>query len=260
MPDYQVFRSGQKRQLINRGGLVTLVKSAEAHESIFKFFRKPVGGKLDEIHAEKRVLLVTDSSGLTLGNTHLYSPRTNGRAFMESQFRKVLSLASTYPNLVVMAYDLSATYNLKEELEVAPAQIGQFTTFGEFTEEHLQTLFDEIEKDLTNCPLLDRLAKRYYLQGIRNRLFGGEGTPNPKCVALNSHLRLLPDGRVPTCQFNTTSVGNLRDEDFADLWANDRIRKQREWVGKCPGCWAECEVLPSAISTGDLLRACWNGR
>ena len=71
---------------------------------------------------------------------------------MESQFRKVLSLASTYPNLVVMAYDLSATYNVNEELEVAPAQIGQFTTFGEFTEEHLQTLFDEIEKDLTKLP------------------------------------------------------------------------------------------------------------
>ena len=94
-----------------------------------------------------------------------------------------------------MAYDLSATYNLEEELEVAPSQIGQFTTFGEFTEEHLQTLFDEIEKDLTNYPLLDRLAKRYYLQGIRNRLLDGEGVPNPKCVALNSHLRLLPDGR-----------------------------------------------------------------
>ena len=86
---------------------------------------------------------------------------------------------------------------------------------------------------------------------MRHMLFDGEGAPNPKCVALNPHLRLLPDGRVPTCQFNTTSVGNLRDEDFADLWANDRIRKQREWVGKCPGCWAEYEVLPSTIYTGD---------
>ncbi|MDE0041211.1 MAG: SPASM domain-containing protein [Candidatus Poribacteria bacterium] len=73
--------------------------------------------------------------------------------------------------------------------------------------------------------------------------------PNPKCVALNSHVRLLPDGRVPTCQFNTTSVGNLREENFADLWSNERIRKQRGWVNKCPGCWAECEVLPSAIYT-----------
>ena len=79
--------------------------------------------------------------------------------------------------------------NLKDEMEVAPSQIGQFTTFGEFTEVHLQTLFDEIEKDLANYPLVDCLAKRYYLLGIRNRLLADKGTPKPKCVALNSYLR-----------------------------------------------------------------------
>ncbi len=67
-------------------------------------------------------------------------------------------------------------------------------------------------------------------------------------------MRILPDGRVPTCQFNTTSVGNLRDQKFKDLWTNAKIQIQREWVYKCPGCWAECEVLPSAIYTGDLLQ------
>ena len=139
-------------------------------------------------------------------------------------------------------------------MEVAPSQIGQFTTFGEFTESHLQTLFDEIEKDLANYPLLDRLAKRYYLLGIRYRLLADKGTPNPKCVALNSHLRLLPDGRVPTCQFNTISVGNLCHDDFADPWSSSRTQKQRDWVNKCLGCWAESEVLPRAIFTGDLLQ------
>ena len=103
-------------------------------------------------------------------------------------------------NNVVMAYDLSATYNLKDEMDAAPRQVGQFTTFGEFTEAHLQFLFGEIEKDFANYPLLDGLAKRYYLLGIRNRLLHGEGAPNPKCATLNSHIRLLPDGRAPTCQ------------------------------------------------------------
>ena len=81
-------------------------------------------------------------------------------------------------------------------MDAAPRQVGQFTTFGEFTEAHLQSLFGEIEKDFANYPLLDGLAKRYYLLGIRNRLLHGEGAPNPRCAALNSHLRLLPDGRV----------------------------------------------------------------
>ena len=157
-------------------------------------------------------------------------------------------------NNVVMAYDASATYNLEEEVDVAPTQIGEFATFGEFTQEHLQDLFNEIEKDLGSYPFLDRIAKKYYLLGIRNRLLGDVGVPNPKCVALNSHLRIFPDGRVPTCQFNTTSVGNLRHQKFKDLWANAIIQKQRDWVYKCPGCWAECEVLPNAIYTGDLLK------
>lgn len=157
-------------------------------------------------------------------------------------------------NNVVMAYDVSATYNMEDAIEVAPTQIGEFATFGEFTHEHLKELFDEIEKDLPSYRFLDRIAKKYYLLGIRNRLLGDVGVPNPKCVALNSHLRLFPDGRVPTCQFNTNAVGNLRDKKFADLWESANVQKQREWVRKCPGCWAECEVLPSAIYTGDLLK------
>lgn len=73
-------------------------------------------------------------------------------------------------NNVVMAYDLGAAYNLKNELDASARQVGQFTTFGAFTEAHFQTLFDEIEKDSGNYPLLVRLANRYYLRGIRNRL------------------------------------------------------------------------------------------
>ena len=32
-------------------------------------------------------------------------------------------------------------------------------------------------------------------------------------------------------------------------------RASRGWVDRCPGCWAECEVVPNAIYTGDVLRA-----
>lgn len=156
-------------------------------------------------------------------------------------------------NNFVMAYDASATYHLEGETEVAPGEIGEFTTFGEFSEEQLRDLFDSVERDLANYPLPERTAKRYYLRGIRNRLLGDVGQPNPKCVALSSHIRLLPDGGVPVCQFNTHSVGNLRQQSFEELWHGEAIRGQREWVRNCAGCWAECEVLPNAIYSGDLL-------
>ena len=156
-----------------------------------------------------------------------------------------------------MAYDASATYHLEDSVEVAPTEIGNFTTFGDFGAERLDALFTEMERDLPRYPLAERLARRYYLRGIRNRLLGNQGAPNPKCVALNSHLRLLPDGKVPTCQFNTRTAGSLREQTFAELWESETLRAQRKWVQACPGCWAECEVLPSAIYTGDLLTPAW---
>ncbi|MBI1289802.1 radical SAM protein [bacterium] len=157
-------------------------------------------------------------------------------------------------NHFVMAYDTSATYNLEREKEIAPAEIGQFTTFGEFSQEQLRDLLDEVESDLDRYPLKERLAKRYYMRGIRNRLLHGHGFPNPKCVALSTHMRLFPNGDVPTCQFNSKTVGNLREQSFAEVWQSARADHQRQWVRRCPGCWAECEVLPNAIYTGDLLK------
>lgn len=157
-------------------------------------------------------------------------------------------------NNVVLAYDQSATYSTQRDLEIAPTGIGDFATFGEFSNEQLDTLFREIEEDLRELPMFERWAKKYYLKGIRNRMLKKEGSPNPKCVALSSHLRIFPNGDVPTCQFNSKIVGNLVKQPFEELWASANRLQQRDWVKKCPGCWAECEVLPNAIYSLDLLK------
>jgi MoaA/NifB/PqqE/SkfB family radical SAM enzyme len=99
-----------------------------------------------------------------------------------------------------------------------------------------------------------RIGKRYYLRGLLARLRGDlPPRPHPKCVALRSHLRLLPDGSVPVCQFNTEKVGNLLYQSFEDVWHGVPAGSSRQWVDDCPGCWAECEVIPSALYSGDLL-------
>jgi MoaA/NifB/PqqE/SkfB family radical SAM enzyme len=99
-----------------------------------------------------------------------------------------------------------------------------------------------------------RLGKRYYLRGLLARLRNErEPRPHPPCVALRSHLRILPDGGVPVCQFNTEQVGNLLRQDFEEVWQGPAGRESRAWVDACPGCWAECEVMPSALYTGDVL-------
>lgn len=100
-----------------------------------------------------------------------------------------------------------------------------------------------------------RIGKRYYLRGLRARLRQEPAPkPHPRCVALRSHVRLLPDGSVPVCQFNTERVGNLLEQSFDELWGGAAARSSRRWVDDCPGCWAECEVMPSALYTGDIMR------
>jgi MoaA/NifB/PqqE/SkfB family radical SAM enzyme len=101
-----------------------------------------------------------------------------------------------------------------------------------------------------------RVGKRYYLKGLLSRLRGeANPKPRPRCVALRSHIRLLPDGSVPVCQFNTQTVGNLQTDSFAAVWNNGHSAGARDWVDRCPGCWAECEVVPNALYSADILRS-----
>lgn len=158
---------------------------------------------------------------------------------------------------MVMAYDSSATYSIERNQDLAPKQAGQFMSFGKIEESNLKKLFESVESDIKELPWWARLAKSYYLKGIQQRLLGDPNSTtftNPACVALNSHLRIFPNGDVPTCQFNSNIVGNLRKAPFDEIWKSANAIAQREWIRKCPGCWAECEVLPSAIYSLDLIK------
>jgi MoaA/NifB/PqqE/SkfB family radical SAM enzyme len=156
---------------------------------------------------------------------------------------------------VVFAYDESATYSVDAEIDVAPRDAGVYPSFGEFERGELLELLDELDADAAHLPASVRLAKRYYLQGLRERLVERRATTNPPCVALSAHLRIFPNGDVPTCQFNSRVIGNLRQQSFDEVWHGEAALRQRAWVDACAGCWAECEVIPSALYTGDLVRA-----
>jgi MoaA/NifB/PqqE/SkfB family radical SAM enzyme len=161
-------------------------------------------------------------------------------------------------NNIVFGYNESATYHTDKEISIEQESGRQFDSFGQFSEEQLKSFFTAVKEDLTKYPFLTRLTKHYYLKGIKNRLMHQNGYPNPKCVALSSHLRLMPDGSLPTCQFNSTSIGNLRYQDFESIWFGNTIARQRQWINNCPGCWAECEVLPNALYSGDLAGLVFN--
>ena len=158
----------------------------------------------------------------------------------------------------VLAYEDSAMYGLRRRGTRADDLVvgrGYPLHSGLDLEESLAFVERELDHvgELRHPAL--RVGKRYYLRGLRDRLAGEKApSPRPKCVALRSHLRLLPDGGVPVCQFNTEVVGNLLRQSFDEVWHGEKTRPSRAWVDACSGCWAECEVVPNAVYSGDIWR------
>lgn len=158
----------------------------------------------------------------------------------------------------VLAYADSAMYGAKLRGKKAEHLIVP-TGYPLHPKLHGANVLDFVEQELERANQFGntmlRWGKRYYLRGLRARLRGEKNAkPNPKCVALRSHIRILPDGSVPVCQFNTEKVGNLLHQSFDEVWHGPDAKTSRRWVDRCPGCWAECEVMPNAIYSGDIVR------
>ncbi len=93
----------------------------------------------------------------------------------------------------------------------------------------------------------ERIARLAYLQGVASRVREGHDAPRHACVALRSHVRVMPDGGVPVCQFDTRIAGNLALEPLDRVWHRPATAALRRDVDACRGCWAECESGPSGI-------------
>lgn len=155
---------------------------------------------------------------------------------------------------IVMAYSASATYAVERDKSYAPTREELFTPVGEFQKSELSQFFNAVLADArAELTGPERWIQQYYLDGIRARMLENQPRPNPPCVALSSHLRIFPNGDVPTCQFNSHIVGNLRLQTFREVWNSNARRTQHQWVKACAGCWAGCEVQPSAAYSADLL-------
>ncbi|MDD5031496.1 MAG: radical SAM protein [Patescibacteria group bacterium] len=129
-------------------------------------------------------------------------------------------------------------------------------TFTPFSKPELKRFFNMVlKKNKENKNLTERIVDRYRLKGLYNRLVENKNKPQPKCVALNNHLRILPNGDIPICIYNSTVVGNLKENKFKDIWFNKGMAPSRKWVRNCSGCWQGCECKVNGIYTGDI----WKG-
>jgi len=156
------------------------------------------------------------------------------------------------PNIAQASLTLHRVEGNRSEL---PVNAGSYATFAAFERDELSNFFREAEADAAALPsLVERLSMAYYLRGLRNRLLDGKGDPKPSCRSLSDFFRLLPNGDVPICFNDSRVVTNLRAGSFRDAWSSAGLDDGRAIVRKCPGCWSGCEMVPSAMYSGDLAQ------
>jgi Fe-coproporphyrin III synthase len=153
---------------------------------------------------------------------------------------------------VVFGYRESATYSKNFHLNTHKPMDG-FLLEDHATPQQMQTFAQQVRKDTQTMPWVEGSAKRYYLDGLLQRIQKDPLALNPPCSQLGAHFRLYPNGDVPTCQFNAKVVGNLLWQDLAEIKSGSTYQEQKRWVRNCKGCWAECEVLPNALYSGDIM-------
>lgn len=170
-----------------------------------------------------------------------------------NQLKSILSSLNVNVHAVIAYEQYTGLYS-GENMVVNPEL--SYRTFGNLSKDKLGAFVKSLLKeadDLDNFE--EKLLKKYHLKGLYNRLIKNKNNPNPRCVALNSHLRILPNGDIPVCMYNSTIVGSLKKEKFKDIWFSPSLNKQRQWVKKCKGCWAGCEANVNGIYSGDI----WKG-
>jgi len=154
-----------------------------------------------------------------------------------------------------LAYAFVALYDEKKNLNLMPQKGNEFPCLFESPKEDISEILDTFQKEITSLrDWKEKLVLKYDLKGLKNRLLHEKGVPKPSCLALKSHLRILPNGDVPICLANSTVVGNLKNTSLKDLWFSEEIKQYRKLVKNCPGCWYECEMVPSAIYSGDIFK------
>ncbi len=133
---------------------------------------------------------------------------------------------------------------------------GGFRLKTPFTKEQLRALYADLEKHAPGnvgrggLPGLSgrlRDATQSYVHHQQRRQLLNDAPPPPlTCMAAFTYLRIAPDGAVTPCTLKAHHVlGNIRTDDFPTVWHGEAAEAARRAVAACPGCFVECDVIPS---------------
>jgi radical SAM protein with 4Fe4S-binding SPASM domain len=129
--------------------------------------------------------------------------------------------------------------------------------------EQIVRLFDFVEKEIVPSSrvkiILDKslLKKEYYVADKGSKSFKGA-----KCSALNSHMFVLPDGKVTICEQLYWKpqfiIGNLSNQNISEVWNSYRVNQlinfDKNSIRKESKC-STCQIFESCYNK-DKNR-CW---
>lgn len=192
-----------------------------------------------------------------LRNTKPFHLGVNQAIINENEIDSYFCLRDVLVSLKVPIYPCIAISSLNslysDRSKVDPSE--SYSVFGDFSKDSLDRFTRILIADGRKVNnLQEQIIDRYYLNGQLNRMIYNKQVPNPKCVALNNHLRILPNGDIPVCLYNGNVLGNLKRQSLSEIWFSEEAKKQRKWIKQCQGCWVSCESAVSAIYTGDIWR------
>ncbi len=120
--------------------------------------------------------------------------------------------------------------------------------------EHRKKILDLVRSNNRKQGLLYRMLNDYYMTGLNARMENGADSFRHDCMALWSYFRMEPNGDIIMCMIRPEVLGNIAEQDFSSLWFGEKAARFRNIVKKCNMCWKECEVIPSCVYSGNLIR------
>ena len=229
---------------------VSIDNVGEKHDAV-----RGVKGAYDKaIETLKELVVLRDKFGLHVGVNQAILDEKSMSAHEE--LKKAL-VDLKVPVYGAIAYDSSSTlYSEDPQRKERIDPNSSLTPFGDWSQEALSHAINTLRTDDTKTSdFAERLIDNYFVNGLHDRMVGDQkNISGPSCVALNTHLRLLPNGDIPICLYNGEVVGNIRERSFKDIWFGEDIQPSRKWVKDCSGCWASCETAVNAVYTGDIYK------
>lgn len=193
-----------------------------------------------------------------LAKEHKFHVGVNQAIVAEEDIPSYATLKDMLAPLGVQVYPVIAHQYESSLYDDRPEIIASDVTYkpiNKFSREAMVGFIRQVQADAEKVgDFKEKLVNNYHWKGLYNRLLKDEHSPNPPCVAVNNHMRVLPNGDVPTCYYNKTVVGNLLKQSFEEIWWGDKAGKARQWVAACSGCWQSCETAVSGIYTGDVVK------